>query len=274
MRGWEEEEPLTKPARPLSRARQKLLGRLLQRKSREKEGLFLVEGIRSGAEAVEAGADITFAVRSPRALELVGGEALSDRLEQMGVEVAHVTDAELAGFSDADAPQGLLLVCREPDRELAQLSRGAEQRLLLLDGLQDPGNVGTLVRVAAAFGLSGVVALEGTADLYNPKAVRASAGGVFRVPLVRETWQVAGDWMRQHHVKLLVAHPAGVDVARATVAAPWALVVGGEARGVRPELSAAGQLIGIPMPGGSESLNAAVAGSILLYVIAREGSLA
>jgi TrmH family RNA methyltransferase len=134
--------------------------------------------------------------------------------------------------------------------------------------------VGTLVRAAAAFGLSGVIALEGTADLYNPKAVRASAGGVFRIPLVRESWVATGDWLIAHDVRLLVAHPSGDDVARTTVTSPWALVVGGEARGVRSDISDSGQLVGIPMPGGSESLNAAVAGSILLYVIAREATLA
>jgi TrmH family RNA methyltransferase len=254
----------------------------MQRKSREREGLFLVEGMRSAAEAVAAGADIAFAVLSPRATELVGGEALISRLERSGVEIAEVSDGELSALSDAETHQGLLLVCREPACDLAWLAsrepRGgpaaAGLRLLLLDGLQDPGNVGTLVRVAAAFGLSGVIALEGTADLYNPKAVRASAGGVFRIPLVRESWAVTSDWLRAHAVRLLVADPSGDDVARAPVTAPWALVVGGEARGVRPDISVSGQLVGIPMPGGSESLNAAVAGSILLYVIAREATLA
>jgi TrmH family RNA methyltransferase len=134
--------------------------------------------------------------------------------------------------------------------------------------------VGTLVRVAAGFGLSGVIALEGTADLYNPKAVRASAGGVFRLPLVSEAWDPVHAWIREQEVKILVADPSGADVAGVRPEAPWALVVGSEARGVRPEiLSASASRVAIPMPGGTESLNAAVAGSILLYMIAREDAV-
>jgi TrmH family RNA methyltransferase len=238
-----------------------------------------VEGIRSAAEALAARAQISFAVVSPRAAELAEGEALCSRLVEAGMDVTTVSDAELASFSDAESSQGVLLVCAEPAHQLERLDTmgggkppaAAGLRLLVMDGLQDPGNVGTLVRGAAAFGLSGVIALEGTADLYSPKAVRASAGGVFRVPLLRETWDHARRWMAERHVQLLVADAAGVDATRVKMAAPWALAIGNEARGVRPEVSAASQLrVGIPMPGGSESLNAAVAGSILLYVITRE----
>jgi TrmH family RNA methyltransferase len=267
----------------LSRARQKLLGRLHQRKSREEERLFLVEGIRSAVEAVAGGADITFGVVSPKAAELVGGEALVDRLDGSGVELVRVTDEELAALSAAETPQGVLLVCREPEGSLEQLSDGGPRgraslrtplRVLALDGLQDPGNVGTLVRVAAAFGLSGVIALEGTADLYGPKAVRASAGGVFRTSLVAEPWDRVREWTRARAIHILVADSSGMDVSGVRAASPWLLVVGSEARGVRPEISAESeQRIGIPMPGGSESLNAAVAGSILLYQMTRSDSI-
>jgi TrmH family RNA methyltransferase len=266
----------------LSRARQKLLGRLHRRKSREQERLFLVEGIRAGVEATVGGADITFGVVSPKAAELVGGEALTARLEESGVELVRVTDEELAAVSAAETPQGVLLVCREPESSLEQLSAGGQERrpaqgrplrVLALDGLQDPGNVGTLVRVAAAFGLSGVIALEGTADLYGPKAVRASAGGVFRTSLVTEPWDRVLEWTRAQAVHVMAADSSGTDVSAVRATAPWLLVVGSEARGVRPEISVESeQRIGIPMPGGSESLNAAVAGSILLYQMTRTDS--
>jgi TrmH family RNA methyltransferase len=253
---------------------------LRQRKSRERERLFVVEGIRSVAEALDAGADICFAVVAPRAAQLEEGEALCSRLESAGVEVARVTNEELEVLSDSETPQGVLLVCREPERELAQLAGGAgrtgrEQsalRILILDGLQDPGNAGTLVRAAAAFGLTAVVALDGTVDLYNAKAVRASAGGVFRVPLLHETWEETSDWLQRHQVGILIAEPDGLDVAALRPPSSWALVVGGEARGVRPAVAVHGRGIGIPMPGGTESLNAAVAGSILLYDLTRDRS--
>jgi TrmH family RNA methyltransferase len=257
----------------LSQARRKLLARLATRKSREREGRFLVEGIRSAREALEARAVIELAVISPRALALGGGEQLVADLGRAGVEIVRVADEELDALSDTESPQGVTLVCRERSLSLDQLFAGAGPgtRLLLLDGIQDPGNAGTLVRCADAFAMNGVVALDGTVDLYNPKVVRASAGGVFRVPVVHEPWARTGPWLAEHEIPLLVADAAGDPVPQGPCAPPWALVIGSEADGVRSEIAgAARDRVRIPMPGGSESLNAAVAGAILLYVLTQE----
>jgi len=266
----------------LSLQRRKLLRRLRSRKSREREGLFLVEGIRSAGEALQAGADVRFAVLSSRALGLPGGEEAVERLRGAGVDLHEVDDSDLAELSDTEAPQGLLLVCREPSTSLETLeatlrATGRERsalRILVLDGLQDPGNVGTLVRVAAAFGLSGVIALEGTVDPYNPKVVRASAGGVFTTPIVTESWGRVRPWLGSQGVRLLVADASGTEVTRVDPGGPWALVIGSEGAGARPEIRREAELsVGLRMPGGAESLNAAVAGSILLYVLTREGNV-
>jgi RNA methyltransferase, TrmH family len=257
----------------LSQARRKLLARLTSRKSREREGRFLVEGIRSAREALEAGAVIELAIVSPRALGLGGGEELLAGLERTGIEVVRVEDGELDALSDTESPQGVTLVCREPSLSLDELFAGAGRgtRMLLLDRVQDPGNAGTLVRCAAAFGLHGVVALDGTVDLYNTKVVRASAGGVFRVPVVHESWARTASWLTDHEIPLVVADASGEDVQRARRDPPWALAIGSEADGVRPEVARAARgAVRVPMPGGSESLNAAVAGSILLYVMTQE----
>jgi TrmH family RNA methyltransferase len=167
----------------LSRTQEKLLARLGHRKAREREGLFLVEGIRSVAEALSAAADISFGLVAPRASELAGGPAVLLELEAAGVELHSVGDADLGTYADTEVNQGLLLVCREPvfaleDLIAATLSgpgvREPTTRLLVLDRIQDPGNAGTLLRAAAAFGLQGVVFLEGSVDPYNAKVVRAS----------------------------------------------------------------------------------------------------
>jgi len=259
----------------LSLQRRKLLRRLRSRKSRAREGLFLVEGIRSAGEALKAGADVRFAVLSGRAMALPGGEAAVDRLRGAGVDVYEVDDADFAELSDTDAPQGLLLVCREPSTSLETFgATDIAPRILVLDGLQDPGNVGTLVRVAAAFGLTGVIALDGTVDPYNPKVVRSSAGGIFTTPVVTEPWSRVHPWLGSHGVRLLVADASGAEVSRVEPGGPWALVIGSEGAGARPEIRAAAELpVGLRMPGGAESLNAAVAGSILLYVLTREGNV-
>jgi TrmH family RNA methyltransferase len=261
----------------LSEARRKLLGRLQRRKTREREALFLVEGVRSAAEAVAAGAPISFAVISPRLHELEGGEPLARRLGAT-VETHQVEDEDLARLSATETPQGILLVCRETARTLSDLDeaqRAGEPRgglrLLVVDGVQDPGNLGTLVRAAAAFALSGVIVLDGTVDPFNPKAVRGAAGSLFRIPLVRSRWTSAGLWLAERGVRLLVGDPSGDDVGRAAREAPWALVVGSEGGGASEAVrTSASERVAIPMPGGTESLNAGVAGAILLYALTRE----
>jgi RNA methyltransferase, TrmH family len=252
----------------LSASRTRLLGRLRRRRARVREGLVLAEGLRVAREALDCGASVRFAVASPRALEL-GAEDILHALRGSGVEVIELDDRELAALADTDAPQGLLLVCREPRPDPDSVLEG--DRLLLLDGLQDPGNVGTLVRSAAAFGLEGVVALDGTTDPWGAKAVRASAGAAFRVPLLTAPWAAVAAAVSTPRRPLLIA-----DAAGAPMAAPpgrWTLVVGGEGAGVRPEVrERAGRAVAIPMPGGTESLNAGVAGSILMYALTRPGS--
>lgn len=254
---------------PLSRRRERLVGRLQRRKTREREGLFLVEGIRTAREALVHGADVHFALASPRLRELTDGAAVVDDMEERGVDVDWVEDSVLAGLSDTETPQGLLLVCREPEWTLDQLMESGAGRLLLLDAVQDPGNLGTLVRAAAAFGLPGVVALDGTVDPWNPKSVRASAGALFLTRVVGASWSEVGPRLGRAGVTLLASGAGGEDVAGVRVDEPWALVVGNEGRGVRAGIrSASHRTVAVPMSGPAESLNAGVAGAILLYALA------
>ena len=254
----------------LSRRRERLLGRLRSARTRAREGLVLVEGLRTCREALRSPAEARFAVCAPGLRE--GGEGaegpeLVAELEAAGVPVEWVGDEELAALSDTETPQGCLLVCAEPTADAGAMV-GEEARLLVLDGVQDPGNVGTLIRTAWAFAAGGVVALDGTADPWSPKAVRASAGGAFHVPLLRGPWE---EWReRATGLRLLVADAGGEDVASVDASPPWALVVGNEARGARPGVrEAAHARVALPMAGGAESLNVAMAGSILLYVLGR-----
>ena len=251
----------------LSRERELLLGRLRQRRTREREGLFLVEGVRSAEEALSARAAMRFAVVSPRLSRLEGGAALRGRLAQAGMDIVEVGDGELTALADTEAPQGILLVCVKPKPPSQEFEPG---NLLVLDGVQDPGNAGTLVRAAAAFGVAGVVALDGTVDPYNPKAVRAAAGALFRIPIRCAAWEEIECALRDRG-PLLMADMGGVDVGSARPDTGWALVIGREGAGPRPAVrGAATGTVAIPMPGGGGSLNAGVAGAILLYVLTRE----
>lgn len=251
----------------LSRSREKLVARLRSSRMREREGMVLVEGLRTCREALRSPAEVRFAVCTPGLEESTEGATLAAELKEAGVTVHRVDEEHLAGLSDTETPQGCLLVCAEP-RPSGVDAPAEDTRLLVLDGVQDPGNVGTLIRAAWAFAVSGVVALDGTADPWGAKAVRASAGGCFHVPVLRTGWE--GWRERPSGLRLLVADAAGDDVAGADASPPWALVVGNEARGARAEVrEAAAALVALPMAGGAESLNAAMAGAILLYDLGR-----
>jgi TrmH family RNA methyltransferase len=251
---------------PLSQRRRQLVGRLRNRKGRARERQVLVEGVRAAGEALAAGAEVTFACVSPRLGDVGGGPGLAEALRRAGVEVVSVADDDLGRLADTEHPQGVLLVCREPGRDSDALEAGG--RYLVLDAIQDPGNVGTLIRAAVAFDVDAVLALDGTADPWSPKAVRASAGLLFRLPVHSLDAPRAVELVHAAGIELLVAAAEGTDVRNVSPAGGWALVVGNEGAGVRDELRAACRhTVAIRMPGPAESLNAGIAGAILLHAL-------
>ena len=253
----------------LSQRRARLVARLRVSKTRRKEGLVLVEGVRAVREALDAGADGRFAVTSPRLQQTSGGSALATRLAATALELHVIDHAELSELADTERPQGILLVCSEPRASLALVEAGA--RLLVLDGVQDPGNTGTLVRASVAFGLDGVIALEGTADPWAAKTVRASAGMAFRIPVFQAKSFDTVAALQQAGVPLRVAAVDGEPVVSDEPRAGFALIVGNEGAGVRDELKAAAtSTVSIPMRGGAESLNVGMAASVMLYELTKE----
>ena len=252
----------------LSKRRTRLVARLGSRRGRVREGLVLVEGTRAVGEALASGVPVRFVVCSRSMTRSDAGEALLAELEARGVAPDWVGEREMAALSATTAPQGVLLVCEERSLALSELENTPDARFLVLDGIQDPGNLGTLVRTARAFALDAVVALDGTVDLWNPRVVRASAGSVFRIPVVRAPWREVAAWAAGSQV--IVADAAGQDAAILAVSPPWMLVVGNEGAGVREEIRAvAGARAAVPIAGAADSLNAAVAGAIVLYALVR-----
>lgn len=258
----------------LSDRRRRLLQRLHVRKTREREGRVLVEGVRAVTEALRAGAAAHLLLVSPRGRE-VWTPSLQGAVANAGVPVDEVTDEEMARVAGTETPQGVLLVAAEPPLSLEASLAGPGGRILVLDGVRDPGNVGTLIRVAAAFACSAVAALDGTADPWGSRAVRAAVGTTFRLPVLQVGWEEAEEWLAGTGARgraLWVADAGGRPVGGPEDdRSAWALAVGSEAAGCRPEVaSAASGAVGVPMPGGVESLNVGVAGAILLYELTRE----
>jgi TrmH family RNA methyltransferase len=180
-----------------------------------------------------------------------------------------------AGLASTEASQGVIALVRPPAWTIDQLF-GEPSLVLVLDGLQDPGNAGSAVRAAEALGATGVIFLKGTASPFNPKTLRASAGSLFRIPFGAGLENsVALEAMARHGVDLYAAVPAAVPNARSApdsdLTRPCALVIGNEARGVSPGVRARAIELSIPT-GPVESLNAAVAAGILLYEAWRQRS--
>lgn len=228
----------------------------------------LVEGVRSAEEVLASPASIQWAACAPGLRARERGRSLEAALEGAGVPIERLTDDEIGTLSATEHPQGVLLVVDEPKPVAPFVSPNG--RYLAADGVQDPGNLGTLIRAGLAFGLDGVIALGGTVDPWNPKSVRSAAGACFRLPVAQAEWADVRSWIKGAGIDLLVADVTGEDVASLRPSHGWMLVVGSEGGGVSGGVwEAAHQVIAIPMPGGTESLNAGVAGAILLYVLTR-----
>jgi RNA methyltransferase, TrmH family len=254
----------------LTRAEERLIRRLRESRRRRDEGLFLAEGVRLIEELLDAGVEVQLALVSPALAETDRGAALSGRLAGR-VGVRELSDAELSGLAATRSPQGVLAVARIPSVELAAMEPGGAATALILDGVQDPGNIGTLARAAVAFGCDLLACLPGTVDPWNPKAVRASAGALFRVPVIEVAPADLWEWLERHGFAVLGADAAGEPVAALPRSQRTALVVGNEGAGLGDEVRARCQrLVAVPMRAGTESLNVAVATGILLYELTRE----
>ena len=260
---------------------------LRRRRARERLGLFVAEGVRAVEAALGAGVEARGALVGPALAATERGQRLREHLDRVGVPVLNVNERDFVSAADTDAPQGVLLVAAQPVAlgmladhpaladAAGRAGPGAEFRLLVLDAVQDPGNVGTLVRAAAGLGAAAVVALPGTADVWSAKVVRAAMGAHFAVPALPATTDALAAFLGAHRVPLWGADGGGAPVARAAREAPARLAValGNEGAGLTaPVRALAAELVAVPSSGRVESFNVAVAGSILLYEL-RPGAL-
>ncbi|HYC31243.1 MAG TPA: RNA methyltransferase [Gemmatimonadales bacterium] len=246
-----------------------------RRRGRERRGLAVAEGVRLVEEALAAGVDVRGAAVSPALEATARGGALKSALAAAGVRLEQVSDAELTALADTEHPQGVVAVVRPREWTLDDIAAPPGAAVLVLDAVQDPGNVGTMLRTALGLGAAGLVALKGTAELTSPKVMRGSMGALFRLPAVATDAGAFLEWARAGGVELWVAEADGEPLALSASVrarqAPVALVVGNEGAGVGPELAAAaGRRVAIPLAPGAESLNVAIAAAILLYEVTRE----
>lgn len=231
----------------------------------------MAEGIRAVEELVRAGVPIRGALVTAELAEGARGRALREALDARASEVAEVTSSELATAADTDSPQGVVAIAEVPSYELETLKIDADAVLLVLDGIQDPGNAGTILRTAAALGATASIALPGTVDLWNPKVVRGAMGAHFTCPAIQTPAEELFSFMDRHDIALWATDVQGEPIETAEPPARVALVVGNEGSGLSDAVRArAARTVGLEIAAGVESLNVAVATGVFLYFIRKK----
>ena len=237
-----------------------------RRKAREKHSLFVAEGVRSVEELLRSGLPVRGALLAPQLADAPRGQELRESLAAAGVEIAEVSEREFRSAAGTESPQGVLAIAEMPRLRLDGLVLGARCRLLILDAVQDPGNVGTIVRTAAALGAKATIALTGTVDLWNPKVIRSSMGAQFVHPALHAAPTELFDFLDSENIELWSTDAAGSPLSGEAAPPRLALALGNEGAGLSPEVRARSKrTVSLPLAAGAESLNVAVAAGIILY---------
>lgn len=247
----------------------KLVKALTRRKERREHGLFVIEGLRFVEEALSACAPLVTVYYTGQMQVSERGAQLIDKLVAQGVALQEVSLPVLEKMADTEQPQGVLATVRMLNPPLTLRPQMQPQPFLLIcDKIQDPGNLGTIIRTADAAGVQAVFTTKGTVDVFNPKVLRSTMGSVFHVPIYTD--------MEPEEILNLLAEQKITPVGTALTARQWhfdsdlrrpvALWLGSEANGIEERVAALlPEMVKIPMPGQAESLNVAVAAAVLLF---------
>lgn len=232
-------------------------------RERKKTGLFVAEGLRMFREIPKQQREKVFA--SSEFLEVHGEELEGIPFEEVSAQV-------FREISDTETPQGILSLVKITHTSLAEILGRSGNSILLLENLQDPGNLGTLIRTGEGAGVSGVIMSKDTVDIYNPKVIRSTMGSIFRVPFTYvEDLAEAVQLLRQQSVHVYAAHLDGTEYTDESYEKISAFLIGNEGNGLTDRIAAlADKRIKIPMEGQVESLNAAMAGGLLMYEARRQ----
>jgi TrmH family RNA methyltransferase len=236
-----------------------------QGKTRRQEGRVALEGVRLIADALATGAQPDFVLYTSDAIQGPGAQ-LFDTLSKRHVTCLEVAPEVMAHAADTQSPQGVIAVIATPN----PTPPATLNLVLILDGVADPGNLGTILRTAAAAGVDLVILAPHCVDAFNPKVLRSGMGAHFRVPMLRKSW--ADIVVEYAELPIYLADANGeTTYFQVDWAAPAAVIIGGEARGADSRMrEIAGTTISIPMAKDAESLNAAIAASVILFEIRRQ----
>jgi TrmH family RNA methyltransferase len=246
--------------------------RIRERKEKFGHDFFLVEGPHLVETAIRAGADIKEVFISEAFLAGKEHQGLLRLIAGYTGEILEVTEQVLGKITDTETPQGVVAVAEYGQWKLEDLAVSGRDLIVILDGIQDPGNLGAIIRTADAAGAGAVVLLPATCDALMPKAVRATAGSIFHVPVLRAGYDAVLAWLEEKEIPLAVtAADASQDLFLTDLSGPVAIAFGNEARGVSSRLKRSSDIsLRIPIVGRAESLNVATSAAICLYEVMRQ----
>ena len=262
------ERTLASPSNP----RIKAAVRLRDRRERDATGLTLVDGARELRRALEAGVDMVEAFVCEPLLAGEDARAALDALRGRDIKVTTTTEPAFAKLAFGDRSEGLLAVVRAPSLALDDLRIPADPLILVMEGVEKPGNVGAVLRSADGAGVDAVIAASPRTDLANPNVIRASAGTIFAVPMAAASTAEVLVWLRDRSVRILAARVDGtVAYTDADLTGAVAIVVGSEVDGLTGAWQGAEvETIRLPMLGVADSLNVSVSAAILVYEARRQ----
>lgn len=237
-------------------------------------GALTLEGTWMIRKALAAGVRLRAVFVCPALLQGAQGQALAAKAMCLGAEGYEVSERVLTRLADRDGPDGIAALGQTRQRTLDDIRVDRQTRVMIADGWDLPGNLGTLIRCADGAGASAVLVVEQGFGLSHPLVLKASMGAALAMPVIGVGRPAARRWLREHGFRILAADPAGGRSYRdVDYSGPLAIVIGSERRGLAPEwLAAADSIAAIPMLGISDSLNAAIAGALLLYeALAQDG---
>jgi TrmH family RNA methyltransferase len=245
---------------------------LSNKKYREEKKLYFIEGIRFVEEALKENMEFDKILISEKFADSKGGQEFCSKIMLSGYDTYLLSEKLFKDVSETESPQGILAVLKTSQYDLNGIIKD-KNFILILESLQDPGNMGTIIRTADAAGITGIVMSKGCVDIYNPKVLRSTMGSVFRVPFcICEDISDTIKLIRSKGIKVYAAHLKGkVDYFEADLKENIAIIVGNEANGISDTTAeSSDMLLRIPMFGRIESLNASVAASLLMYEAVRQ----
>ena len=247
----------------------KYLRKLYNARKRRQEGKYILEGSRIIEQALDSGCSLTLVFATP---DFDDPELLT-RLQGDKLKIRYISRKLLESVADTVSPQGIIALAEKPDYYLSDVLSESQESILVLDRIQDPGNMGTLIRTAAAAGVEGIVALKGCVDIYNLKVLRATMGAVFSIPIITRLGK--NEFLQEvnegDYFLVCTAIDGEQYYYEVEYGQPVVFVIGNEARGIDSDLlKVANSRVKIPLSGEIDSLNAAVSGGIVLYDYLRQ----